>query len=380
MQTLKKRLLEYITPISVTPTSRPKLRTGVSASVVTPPSNTGYESQPAFTVGLDWLDVTFRKIGSQSEIREILSEAEALLNDQIDFSFERPTYNGRQWQGSGLGIRGTRIYYDSGCASASVPVRSPQIKIVASGSVIGPIDQYAVALWLSNRMHTNDLDATRIDIALDDHLRFIDLGKVTDAYISGNYFNSSEGEVIISGRRSQDRGVSVYFGSKSSDKRAIFYDKAIESAGKQTGIRLEGRFMRKAARATLYQWIENATDEEKDVGQWMQNVCVGLVDFRDRTSDDPNRARCPVLNWWSAFLDKLRANPIRIRVPAIAQTAQRSIDWVEKSVAPTLALLKSVLNSDFEDFLTAAISEGGKRLSNVRRQLIDDTDKSRLVF
>jgi len=380
MQTLKKRLLEYITPISVTPISRPKLRTGDRASVRTPPSNTGYDSQVQFTVGLDWLDITFREIESVTELHAILSEAETLLNDQIDFSMSRATYNGRQWQGSGFGIRGTRVYYDSGCANSDVPVRSPQIKIVASGSVVSSVDQSAIAIWLRGRMYKNALDCTRIDVALDDHLRFIDLRKVTEAYISGNFFNSSEGELIISGKRTKDRGVSIYFGAKSSDKRAVFYDKAIESKGRQTGIRLEGRFMRQSARHALYQWIEKSTNEEEDVSKWMQDICIGLVDFRDRSGNDPNRARCPLLPWFAALAAKLCASPARIRVPAPVQTAQKSIEWVKKSVAPTLSLLKAVMKSGFNDFLTTAIADGGTKLSNVRRRLIEDTDSNQLVY
>ncbi len=343
-------------------------------------SNTGLDSQPAFSIALDWLDITFRKVHDLQEVEAILSEVCALLDDEIDFSPTRPTMNGKAWDGSGRGLKGTLVFYDAGSSSDEQANRWPALKIAMSGSVIAATNQQAVAYWLSQRAIENELDCTRIDIALDDHNKFVNLGKITQALRAENFFNASETEVTDSGKKGEDRGTTLYFGSKKSDIRLCIYDKSIESKGRLTGNRWEGRFRRKAARVALFQWLEANLHDEAAVISWATDTVVGVIDFRDCSTGDPNRLRCPVLDWFSEFCNELRATPAKLRIPVVAVTVQRSIDWVIKSVAPTLSLLKSVLTTDFNKFLEENIYEGGIRLANVKRRLIDSTDKQQLVY
>lgn len=343
-------------------------------------SNTGLNSQTGFSVAVDWLDVTFRNVHAMQAVEDILSEAEALLADEIDFSPTRATFNGRGWDGSGRGLKGTLVFYDAGSDTDEAATRSPELKICMSGRVIGAAEQKAVAYWLNGRAEANQLDCTRIDIALDDHEKFIKMATITEAFRAENFFNASETEYQDTGKRGQDRGITLYFGSKKSDKRLCIYDKTIESLGRILGNRWEARLRRKAARVGLFQWIEANLKSEDNVKRWCCNVVTGLIDFRDRSGDDPNRLRCEVLDWYQSLCDKLRAVPARIRTPLVAMTMQRSIDWVVKSVAPTLFSLKSVLESDFAPFLECVLGQGSDRLSNQRRKLLHTTAKKQLYY
>lgn len=381
----KKSLRDYapkrLNSVAFDTKRSPKLTyDSTDGAAANPASNTGLNSPPAFTVALDWLDITFRNVPTLPDVEQILSEVEALLTDEIDFSPTRATFQSREWHGSGRGLRGTQVLYDCGLDADGELVKPPALKIIMNGSVISQADQHAIALWLNGRAEVNDLDSTRVDVALDDHEKFIELGKITEALKKGNFFNASETDYQESGKRGKNKGITLYFGSPKSDKRLCIYDKTIQSLGKMLGNRWEARFRRGAARAALYEWIEANLHSEETTARWCKNVVVGLIDFRDRSIDDANRNRCEVLDWFSSFCDELRANPARIRVGIQPATVQKSIDWVIKAVAPSLALIRSIITTDFQQFLQESIQAGGDRLSAVKRNLIKNTNKQELCY
>lgn len=80
------------------------------------------------------------------------------------------------------------------------------------------------------------------------------------------------------------------------------------------------------------------------------------------------------------MLELLRAQPARARVRAVVKTIQRSIDWVNKAVAPSLYTLKEVLGEDFMPYLDNLLREGSVKLSNARRRILIEADKSCLVY
>lgn len=344
------------------------------------PSNTGLDSQTGFTVAIDWLDITLRKISNLSEVYDVIGEVETLTGDEIDFSYLRPIYNGRRWDGHGRGIKGTMVFYSNPSEDEAGNHKPATLKFVMSGSVIGNAHQDAIALWLHGRQVKNDVDCTRIDIALDDHEKIIELGKITEAHKQGNFFNASDSAYHESGKRGQPIGVTLYFGSTKSDKRLCIYDKTIESNGRINGNRWEARFRRLAAGEALKQWIDVSIDETKDLTRWFSDCVTGVIDFRDRSGDDPNRCRCPRLPWYTRLLSALRSTPIRIRVAAPVQSVQKTIKWIGKSVAPSLAILKRVLKGDFPAYLDGMISEGGEKISNVKRRMACSTDPNLLVW
>lgn len=381
MLTLKKQLAGEAASCSGLIQNQMTGGTSASKSIArTPDSNTGLNSQTGFTVGLDWLDITFRKVPDINDVWQIVSEVELLLNDEIDFSATRATFNGRNWDGSGRGLKGVHLYYDAGYEGDEFPFRYPALKIAMSGKVINEADQGLVARWLNGRTWKNSLECTRIDIALDDHEKLVPLRKITQAKRAGDFFNTSWSAYMESGKRGEEKGVTVYFGSPQSDKRLRVYDKTVESNSVVVGNRWEAEFRRKAATEALYEWLDANNDDSKDIAQWCADTVLGVVDFRDRSSADPNRFRCPVLSWFRALCKRLAATPARIRVPRPTYTVQKSIDWVIKSVAPTLSIIRDVLKGDFRQFIDVAMVEGNCRLPLTKRRLITTTSKQQLVY
>lgn len=340
-------------------------------------SNTGLDSQSEFSVSVDWLDITFRKVPDRKTLNAILVDIEALTNDVIDFSADRPIMNGKLWDGSGQGVLGTKVWWQNFDFAGD---GFGQLKIAMSGSILAGTNQHALACYLAAIAPALELDCTRLDIALDDHQKFISIGKISEAREAGNFFNASYSMDYRSGQRGQIEGRSLYFGSPSSDKRLCIYDKSIESGGKILGNRWEARYRRKAAKQVLESWLKTYDESREKTARYLQNCVLGVVDFRARHGDDPNRERCPQLTWYQSLCRRLGATPARVVVEVMKQSAQKTIDWVEKAVAPSISSLKSILGADFPAFFDRILSEGSDRLTIARRKMIENSDKQQLIY
>ena len=357
------------------------LRPSESKIARTPPSNTGYDSQPKFECAVDWIDFTFRNAGSEGDVEQIIRELEEIASESIDFSFSRSVFNGRLWTGSGRGARGVRVWYDSGLSEDENQEPKPaQLKFSMGGSVMSTVDFPILADWLSWRAGMNELDCTRVDVCVDDKKRLVEMGKITQAKYAGNFFNASYSALQSSSTRGKAEGITVYFGHPSSHKRLRVYDKTVESKGKIKGIRWEAQFRKAVARDVLFTILEKIDDGIKEATDYFKSLVTGLIDFRDRSGDDPNRARCKRLSWFVEFCDALRAEPIRVSSEKPEPLVQRSIDWLSKSVAQSLSVIKHVLGTDFLSYLETTITEGGERLNNRKRDLIARTKRADLIY
>jgi hypothetical protein len=371
-----------VIPHSLRSHSNPQPGRKATANVPqTPLSNTGYDSQPFFSAAVDWIDFTFRLVSSETAASEIIGELEALATDSVDFSFDRSVFNGRSWDGSGSSSRGIRLWWDAGNdAIAGGDMRSPQLKISMSGKVMGAIDFAVLADWLSYRAASNELDCTRIDICLDDHRRIVPMGKITEVHYAGNFFNAKYSKLESSSNRGDNQGITVYFGHPQSLKRLRIYDKTIESKGAIDAIRWEAQYRKGAAREVLFQVLEEIDESVERATKYFAAIVVGVIDFRLRDGNDPNRARCKPLSWFVAFCDAVAVEPIRIKLAIVPLLIQRSINWLEKSVAQSIALVAKTLNEDWAEFAENLLSQGAERLNNRKREIILSTNKQQLIY
>lgn len=353
----------------------------------TPISNTGYDSRnrppaetPKWSIGLDWLDFSFRNLAGQYEAQTLLDEYQAIFGRHIAFAPGHAAFNGCQWDGSGVGSDGSLAWFRAAKTDEYGEQHPAVLKIALPGSAIAQIDTMALGKWLNIAGDGRELDCSRIDIALDDHEKIIKLRKIAEARESGNFFNCSYSEIITSCLRGELEGVSIYFGSRSSDKRLRIYDKTIESKGKTLGNRWEAQFRRKAAYEAFSLWLSAVERGEGVTRHLLQNIVLGIVDFRHRDDNDKDRKRCVQLSWYQFMLEHLKAVPARISVPKVEQSAQKSINWVKKSVASTLAGLSIILHDDFSGWLQRTIAEGSAKLTNARRAIIHDADVMELLY
>ena len=352
-----------------------------NSSQETPVCNTGYDLQrDGFSVGVDWLDFTLKNINSIEAARDRLADIEAITSDPVAFQPWQPIFNGHAWDGQGKGIHGTQIWYLASRVDECCRYHPGQLKIALSGSVLARCDIAVLALYLQRNAIALDIACQRIDIALDDLEKFVNLDDIADAHEHGNFFNASYSAVVSGGKRGEIKGKTIYFGSPSSDKRLRAYDKFIESKGAKPGNRLEGQFRRKPADMVFHQWIEAQAERPDSVPRLLQNFVLGLIDFRKRGPEDTARERCSLLDWYADLCNLLRASPARIVAAKVEQSIQRSIDWIDRSVSQSLATIKITLGSAFDDYIGRMIKAGGERLNNKKRYLGETTDRQQLIY
>lgn len=409
----------------------------------TPSSNTGYNSQKnAYEICLDWLDFSWREVSGLLQVDELLAAIAAVTHEQIDFSPTRAVFNGRSWSGSGRGSAGTMIWYAAPVESDSVllidglgqyvgyedvlPPRYCQIdeaalsairekvpghltlvfeeksrhvefdhgfrlepnhktvdqcailKVAMSASVLDRVDMCDLHALLMMR---EDVQFSRIDVALDDMTRFVEIEHVERAARDGHYFDARWRGIIESGERGADVGKTVYFGSPASDKRLRVYDKTVESNGERDCIRWELELRRKKADVFGKDWLWRYAESADRANSHMVSVVLGAVDFRNRAEDsDKNRERCLPLDWWTAMVNRLKVLPVAVRVPVVVTSVQKSVDWLKKSVASSLSSVSKVLGVDWPSFLDDLLYEGGVRMSLVRREQTESCDRSQLCY
>lgn len=347
----------------------------------TPASNTGYNSQNEFNCSVDWLDITFRNSGGEQGTEEIIKELEAIADDSFNFSFTKPVFNGRSWDGSGFSDRGARLWFDNGISEKEGEDDKPtQLKISLPGKVMSSLNLFEMCSWLISRAGANELDCTRIDLCVDDKDRCVKLEEIAQARETGNFFNASYSSIMSSSKRGHNEGTTIYFGHPSSHKRLRIYDKTVESNGVVDCIRWEAQYRKVVASEVLFDLLEKVDEGEKHAAEYISSIVTGVIDFRNRAGNEKNRGRCPVLVWFERFCDALSTAPLRVVVPKKEPLVQRSIDWIDKSVVQSLAVVSKVLGTDFNAYFKNALREGAERLNNRKRDLIARTDKQQLIY
>ena len=274
---------------------------------------------------------------------------------------------------------------------------------------------------------------SRIDIAIDDYTyKTIPVDCMLKATMEGNRFGFRSYKLIMSGISTDKpkensikipnivntqilsiNGVNVvcngnatlYLGSRNSGKMARIYDHDGSS------LRYEVEYKRKYApqvfeMIAIAEWgdkydgiyMDNekacepfdckdasindiadmrGTKEEHELqlSKLMAGIAISAVDFRDKASiKDKSKASIRDTRrfyWWQEFIDNIGFY-IKPRIPRQhSKTIERSVAWMQKQVAPTMAMLKECMGSKcYYLFIRSLMLEGEMRLSNYQRLLI----------
>lgn len=350
-------------------------------------SNTGYDSQNRsksafhnFSCKVDWLDITCRAIAGPKEAYEVVDFIETLTGSEMYFSTNHSAFNGVTWDGSGRSKDGIMLWYRGPSVSETGEYALASLKIAFPGSVLAAEVTESLLKWLSIMAPEYEIEATRVDIALDDHEKFVKLGKIEEARKAGNYFNCSYTERVASCMRGESEAVTLYFGARSSDKRLRIYDKTLESKGICLGNRWEAQYRRRAANEVFNYWLDSYRSSPQTVSTALARLVLGIIDFRERDDDDTDRNRCKPLDWFSSLIVAVNAAPFKIVAKPKEKHMQRSINWVNRSVASTLAMIKISLSDEFMPYIERMVAEGGAKLNNIRREIAYTTTQHELLY
>lgn len=205
---------------------------------------------------------------------------------------------------------------------------------------------------------------TRVDMAIDDFgARYYTLKNLFKKVENCDYVSlwkrnknmeEREGLYMI--------GHTIYFGSNKSDIMMRVYDKQMETNKNRKEddadwfplqwVRWELQ-MRKAKACESMRLLEGSVS--------LGSVAIGILShyFRIIKQDDCNKSRCSLDKKWARFVSDVE--PLRVHILVGSKTLEDKMKWVDKYVAPTLALISYSVGGDI-GYIEDLLNRGACRL------------------
>ena len=298
-----------------------------------PLGNTG--GKLTLTVKLDWLTGTFPA--------DYLEPARAILAGYLGAP-ERLDHGFRTYQECWRFASGALLLWSNGRREACIDLNGDSLDAV-------PLKWQRT---LMRDLAGLGLRASRVDIALDDFGGSLRLDDVEAAAAAGNFAGfrvvKTERPQRLEGGRMVDDGRGVSFGRRGKDGGGRFvqvYDKALESDGEIPSVRLELRTAKDVADEAWRLLLDAKSDGE--LVALMCRLVVGSIDFIER-GEQVHLSRMPRLSWWQSFVDTL--GRAKLVVHRCIPPLQKSWEHIKKAVLPTLALIRTVCDSQGYDLLS----------------------------
>lgn len=331
-----------------------------------PRSNTGSDSQNGMpTRGrveahIDALTVLWTKQTSDGIDR--------LLSRTFGMTIDRSDSIGRKigvWWDRNYSTTGGSLLSERSAGNGKVICR-----LAISGSDCARVGNYRLAgfmLWCQANLA--NLRCSRIDIALDDYAKKLELNDVERSVANHQHAGFKKGSAVKN-YGGKWGGHTVYLGKRNGNKMVRAYDKYAESKGKIDSIRWELELHDEYAQS-MYQLILSFPKNNDIFQRKLINYATGAVAFVEHT--DKNISRCKPLDWWKEWLEFLNSEPLKIVLPRRETSLQKSKEWVYRQVSKTLCMLKEGLGVYYyQHFLEELLIYGESRMTNLDRLKISD--------
>ena len=339
----------------------------------TPQGNTGVTpaQEGRFNCCVDWFQGTFNT--------KYLNKIVKLVETALGFGkFERSDRGIRFFDkslrhpsGAVIGI-GRKSFSDKGFGSLTKKVYSDLGYLEMSGSVLAFLSQARLRKLLRFLRKKCKYKCTRIDIAIDDMFKKLNLNSIKRAADNHHYTGFGNTPQWYEKGRKGRKGKGITFGKRGKaggGKYMEFYDKSAESDGRIDAIRIELA----AYKHYAIEIFEDLTDAPLDSwGDIIFGWINGSIDFRKRKDEnDKDPGRRPRLRWWEKVMkEAVNIKPAVFRPPSCFQDVS---DWLFHQVAPSLAMQfvgRSKTGEDFLDFILQLIKDGESRLQDRHHWMI----------
>ena len=339
-----------------------------------PPSLTGGQKkkimiESGVKVGVDWLQATVPMVDEPLNPNEefygedpLIPRAANQLRDELLLAASVALgCDQEDWAYLDVGINGYRESF-IGPGSARVLFNHPtnrDVHLVLPGKACGMVAEDAMRSLLRYVM-VHGGHASRIDVKADDYEKNITPDFVRQQLISGDAVTHAKKsrhllETEI-GPGGLETGSTVYIGSPRSRQLIRIYDKGLESGGEIDAIRWELQ-TRKAAAVSMLQQLA--------YGSWPSVIAsriVAFVDFRDSSkavnTSDKTRDR-PRSAWFALLVGTVEKGLVYL--PQLAKTVSDVIDWIDRQVGTSLAVVMKFWKGDFSP-LVQIMRQGEERL------------------
>jgi hypothetical protein len=106
----------------------------------------------------------------------------------------------------------------------------------------------------------------------------------------------------------------------------------------------------------------------------MIGLITGAVDFIDRSSSKVV-GECVRLDWWSSIVDNV--GRIRVSKPRKQKTIKKAIQWIDRQVLPTLAMVIGYhfesIGADIQETFWQMFLRGEKRMSELQHSILNES-------
>jgi len=221
---------------------------------------------------------------------------------------------------------------------------------------------------------------SRIDIYYDDYnrrVRFDELRKTAEHRdFSGliDFRVTEAGKLSTIGRTREE----VSFGkrgSRGNGKYLRWYNKELESDGEFKCDRWEIEFTQDKANI-VFMRLAQCKGSIEIFATLCGSLIAGCITFVHRTGDK-NIKRLERYEWWREIVDLL-GGEMKIRTERKKDSLTGKIEWVKKSVSPSLACLKKVFvsNDAFFRWLWHVCEDGDGRMNPFTRQIAKEYEST----
>lgn len=201
---------------------------------------------------------------------------------------------------------------------------------------------------------------TRVDVSYDVyHGKYFTLKKVENSIKNIEVLTKFRSSIIFTKDdliSLDNKGKTIWFGSRSSDIQFVFYDKKKQmiynvnceiDKNIEYWYRLECRFRHDKATKVIWNYLY-----VEDFNIYMKSILNNYLSFRIKNNNDKNRSRWLVKKWWSDFLDV--SEKIQFQSRPIEYSISHKKNWLDRVASRSqLAVLLSTIPDLTIDNITA---------------------------
>lgn len=284
----------------------------------------------------------------------------------IEFDLSNPI-------GRKIGIWWDRCY--SSCSGAIISERDGEggkvyLRLSLSGESCGRVSNIRLRSfihWCSQSLV--GLTCSRIDLAIDDFSKHLNLNELQAACEDGNYAGFKECKATVNYGKKHN-GWTMNLGARSGEKYIRIYDKFAESKGKINAIRFEAEISGKLS-DKLFSMLLEFPKDEVEYQKELINYAVGTISFIEKL--DKNLDRNMALGWWADWLVYLDCCPKKLHIRRFKTSINAKKRWIEKAVSKSLALLKDALGQvEMKRYMDLIIKEATQRYVQFDLMILED--------
>lgn len=300
----------------------------------------------------DWIEFTIKDIKHEDIILQVLEMEIANFT-----SLERGRYGYRQC----LIYGNILVLYDGR--------EDMGVHVILTGQGCREYENKDTLLNLLKRINDKKGKLTRIDIAIDDKIgKIIPFNKIIEDIKQGNVVSRWKSSLKLLKRdlsTGKVIGETLNLGARSSEIYMRIYNKGLEQKEKdptlQHWVRMELEIKKKKAEK-----LHKILLEINNIGVIVAKVILNYIRFLT-PSKDKNKSRWEIRPYWQNILKE--TEKLSLSSKAETRTVEDVRNWIEKQIAPSLAVLLLDNGGDVGDIM-AIIKNGRNRLKPKHYQML----------